>query len=767
MRVVVEAAFGYSITAPAPVWTDITEFADLRAGLTITRGSADEIAETQAGTLSLTLDNSDGRFTPGRAASPYYPNVRKNTPIRVGIVTTAKNLVTNPAFETNTADWSATGTPTPSLARSTVRAQQGTASLLVTWGTGTAGSPAAGYTLRGLHIGTVYTASAYVWVPAGHPAVRLAIGGVATGTASTVTGAWQRITMTWTATAPRLQLRVEPAASPTSGQQVWVDSVQVEDGASATAFDPAAAELSWRIHAMVGEWPVTWKGLQSTVTVTGTDTFKWLSQQPELQAMLVEEMLLDQPLAYYPLSEPAESTSAGDLSGYGAGSLAIQQAGTGGTLTFAAGAGPTDGLGCPILTPASSTAGKYLLADLGQHVQDLSAAYFLRYEAWFTASTDGRVLMSLASSDGTYQLVISLESGTGKVKIETTQVGGTLFPAVLNSGNLADGGLHHLVWDDLTKHLWIDGVNTTSDPTVLSIAAARILSIGGHEGTRLWSGRIAHAAVYVTDQITAADLAAHYATGTTGYTGESASTRAARLAGYVGLGVAAQGSTFTGMAPQWELGRSPLEHLREVERTESGKLLASRSSYGLVLQSRDLRYNPTPTLSLDYADLETDSVEYADDDQKAVNIVTASRPGGATQRLVDQASRDAYGPYPKDLTVLKTTDNEVLDAANWLISRYADPPPEIRQIPVEAYSMPLATYRALLAADVSTALSITGLPPEAPSTTATVTVEGYTETIGQERHLIDFHVSRSQTDSVWVLNSAAYSVLGSTTRLAY
>ena len=75
----VEVAFS-SPTA----WVDLTSRAQLPAGFTITRGRQSEIAEIQAGTLAgLTFDNSDGALTPGNTSSPYYPYVRRGTPIRV------------------------------------------------------------------------------------------------------------------------------------------------------------------------------------------------------------------------------------------------------------------------------------------------------------------------------------------------------------------------------------------------------------------------------------------------------------------------------------------------------------------------------------------------------------------------------------------------------------------------------------------------------------------------------------------------------------
>jgi len=107
----------------------------------------------------------------------------------------------------------------------------------------------------------------------------------------------------------------------------------------------------------------------------------------------------------------------------------------------------------------------------------------------------------------------------------------------------------------------------------------------------------------------------------------------------------------------------------------------------------------------------------------------------------------------------------VLDAAYWLVSRYANPAPELREVPIEAYTM--AAYTAILDTDISSYFSVNNLPSQAPTASMRVTVEGYTETIRERSHLIQFHTSASSTDSVWVLDDPAYSVLDSTTRLAY
>lgn len=80
-----EIAFNAGVTTPSAsrTWTDVTAYVLLDDGVDITYGRGDWRSEADANTLRLTLNNSDGRFTAGRAASPYYPNVKLGRPIRV------------------------------------------------------------------------------------------------------------------------------------------------------------------------------------------------------------------------------------------------------------------------------------------------------------------------------------------------------------------------------------------------------------------------------------------------------------------------------------------------------------------------------------------------------------------------------------------------------------------------------------------------------------------------------------------------------------
>jgi hypothetical protein len=366
------------------------------------------------------------------------------------------------------------------------------------------------------------------------------------------------------------------------------------------------------------------------------------------------------------------------------------------------------------------------------------------------------------------QIVWSL-NGSGALQAETMRDGVTWQTATITSGNLADGTLHHFAYDEALNQVYVDGVAKTTG-SMQWMAGLRNLTVGAYAGARLWSGTIGHIMLTATQYTgIGPQMATHYQAGTTAFAGETADVRMTRLAGYTGIdSVTIFGTAHDPVAGQGEGGSGVVARMREVEATESGRLYAERDYYGLAYQSRDQRYNPDPVsevFAVDYADLDTLGVQLADDDQKLCNQVEASRPGGATQKVRANASVVAFGPYEQQLSILKMSDNSVVDAASWIVSRYADPAPELREVPIEAYTMP--NYLDILDAEISSYFSVYNLPAQAPTSEMRVTVEGYTETIKHNSHTIQFRTSASATDSVWVLEDPVYGVLDVTSRLAY
>jgi hypothetical protein len=85
LRLKVELALGADVTRPDRwEWTDVSSRI-LDQGLTIHRGRSNESGGLEPSTVTVELDNLDGALAPGNGASPYYPNVRRGTPLRVTV----------------------------------------------------------------------------------------------------------------------------------------------------------------------------------------------------------------------------------------------------------------------------------------------------------------------------------------------------------------------------------------------------------------------------------------------------------------------------------------------------------------------------------------------------------------------------------------------------------------------------------------------------------------------------------------------------------
>lgn len=79
----VEILYPDSIGATGSAFHDITSDALTRDSIFITGGRADESRRISPSTLNLTLDNTDGKYSPRNPLSPLYGLIGRNTPIRV------------------------------------------------------------------------------------------------------------------------------------------------------------------------------------------------------------------------------------------------------------------------------------------------------------------------------------------------------------------------------------------------------------------------------------------------------------------------------------------------------------------------------------------------------------------------------------------------------------------------------------------------------------------------------------------------------------
>ena len=74
---------------------------------------------------------------------------------------------------------------------------------------------------------------------------------------------------------------------------------------------------------------------------------------------------------------------------------------------------------------------------------------------------------------------------------------------------------------------------------------------------------------------------------------------------------------------------------------------------------------------------------------------------------------------------------------------------------------------SILGLKISDRIALSTLPSVAPNSSNDQLIEGWTETWGAESVIFDYNTSPASTGTVWVLDSASFSQLDSTTRLAY
>lgn len=123
----------------------------------------------------------------------------------------------------------------PTMVSSTTQAHTGTRSVRVTWGTL---GPAIDFADTRYVIGYTYTYTVWVYIPTGIPHVKLSLMGGASSSPSTVNNAWQKLTLSWVATATTHTVEILPNTASTNGQQWYVDDAAVTADRAGLHFVP-------------------------------------------------------------------------------------------------------------------------------------------------------------------------------------------------------------------------------------------------------------------------------------------------------------------------------------------------------------------------------------------------------------------------------------------------------------------------------------------------------------------------------------------------
>lgn len=590
VTITVEANFSGS------TWTDITAY--LESEIQISGGRQDELSQADANQCSFTLDNRDGRFTPGKTTGAYYPNVKVGVPIRV-------------------------------------------------------------------------------------------TAGIDTATSRRFTG--------------------------------FVDS-----------------------------WQLTWDDDVPRVQVSATSIMARLGLLSERKSAIEEEILVDGPAVYYPLSEPAGSASASDRSGNG--NYPLISHGDGPTPVFGSATGPSaDGL----------TAAQFVGSGAFFATTDAVTASLRTLEAFVAISLGGGGFLGtwypIAIGGGGYLRVLS----TGDLQ---ASLGGVLASA--SGTSVANGNTHHIAATLDGSGLltvYLDGVSVATASGGGAVASGYVYIGQNISGTN-FTGTVAHAAGYTT-AVAGTRLAGRYTAGMTGFNGE---TTAARLARYATWGkvTAYSATSATPVASDEYDGASLVDLLHNLETTDNGVLYDERDGT-LTLKSRQARYSATVAATFDATAQQLESsFTPTTDRQGLANDVTVTAVGGLVANVVDTASQTAYGVARTSIDTLATDAQDPLARAQWEVAAHATPKERVPSLGVDVLNCGLAPA-TLLGLTVGSRVAVTN-PPSQAAGPGDYFIEGWSETFDPTSYMATFNVSPAQPwVNTFVLEDPTRGVLDSTFVLAY
>jgi hypothetical protein len=262
---------------------------------------------------------------------------------------------------------------------------------------------------------------------------------------------------------------------------------------------------------------------------------------------------------------------------------------------------------------------------------------------------------------------------------------------------------------------------------------------------------------------------------TADYVAEKSGTRVGNVLDDVGWLAAdrdIEDGTSTLLASSLE-NEAALTHLQQVELAENGRLFIAKDG-ALRFVDRISLYDATSGATLTEADYGQIVVDY--DDATLYNDVRMAREGGTLQTAVDATSQTAY--LKRTLTrsnLLISHDNEVDDAATFLLTNYKDPAIQVRGLTLVPKRTPGRLWPIVLSTiELGSKITVSRTPPGGGDPISQACwVEGIEHDVTGTPQVWTTRLRLSavgvgySVGTVWRLDSATLSKLGDTTRLVY
>lgn len=229
--------------------------------------------------------------------------------------------------------------------------------------------------------------------------------------------------------------------------------------------------------------------------------------------------------------------------------------------------------------------------------------------------------------------------------------------------------------------------------------------------------------------------------------GDTTVARFNRIGDLLNMTYSATGTAARNMTGQVFAGVSAADLLAQVADTEQGRVWINQAGSLRLLTAGATR--STATVPSGVLSTET-AVQLSD--QWVINSVTATRPNGTVVTRRNQASIDENGLQELSLTLFTDTDTALTTVCDAILSDRANALLSVGQLQIDFVTANDRLNQAadtLLADPVGVDVIVTGLPRGAAST-ATVTIEGYSDQITDSTWMRTFNVGpvRSTQSSV-------------------
>lgn len=755
--------------------------------ISYTYGRSEEGNQVDPSTMSLTLDNRDGRFSTRNPNGPYYGLLNRNTPITLSTVC-AEDSFTRTASPglggswTSGSSYSSVGTngqavlPTANLA-STATYDYGNAFhadvRLTVWPNvvATGASLIYGIILRGVDTSNRLILSCEFATGGQVDAkIRSIDAGVfttlASATSVTTYAALDKFRMRAQADGGSIRLKVWKPANPalpdadepadwtvttTNGSHIgnqvgiymWRVSGNTNAGSVTFSFDDFITE-AMEFSGSVVQWPIRWDitGNNCWAPIQAAGVLRRLQQgsgvlQPPLERQLANRTDMT---GYWPLSDGSDSRT------FGSTKTGVKPA----SFTLFTPASDSSLPGGSVAPVSTDSLGRIKgSTPFKQTGSGFSAMFFSKLPS---LPSGNNVLATFVGSGAGIQLWQILIDSSGNITTrgidtdgavaftQTTTAGATdlldwvawQFETSWSGGTLSWAMLFHGVpRTDFLSHSGSFGAG--------SKATCQSFILGGLDAG------VAYAHVWLGEN-TLPFVDSAFQQVSAGWLGETASDRITRVCGENNVPVLVESGTTETLGVQ--RAGTLVDTLQAAANADYGVLYESGS--GLGFRTRENRYNRAVNMSISQI---ASAPEPTDDDQRLRNDWTVSRQDGSFARVFDQSSIDQVGQYADSATINIETDDRLADHAGWRLHLGTRPDLRWPAIDIDLYrnSSLVTSWRSKrFGQRVQVDLGLSQIPGADPD----VIVEGYTATLWPHGWKVSLNCSSAKPWDVLLVDDA-------------